>query len=242
MACYIKALIKVTNHPEDFRNGLLYMNELRHYTKCEEVELNDTKEATSAEIRYFNHIFQFVELSDLNKPVFCMYGLYGGKHDDIEGISLPKKMSKFGKYAVIITDVSAFLKKLHSAGLEYSRIFYYQKNANLTDPEYRIRYNPVYRKTHSFRYQSEFRIVNQKVQLVRNSSEKYIDYKNWIKIDDDHTVVNIGDLSDITSEVIPIEQLLSPNKYKAHITINWNEVKSHPLYIKLGNKKRGIIK
>ena len=45
---YIKALVKVTSqyeYAQNFRDGKLWMNELRFFTKCEQKELGDAKEA-----------------------------------------------------------------------------------------------------------------------------------------------------------------------------------------------------
>ena len=43
---YIKALVKVTSqyeYAQNFRDGRLWMNELRFFTKCEQKELGDAR-------------------------------------------------------------------------------------------------------------------------------------------------------------------------------------------------------
>ena len=54
---YIKALVKVTSqyeYAQNFRDGKLWMNELRFFTKCEQKELGDAKEARGITFSFLN--------------------------------------------------------------------------------------------------------------------------------------------------------------------------------------------
>ena len=220
---YIKALVKVTSeesYAEDFRNGKLYMNELRYFTKCEKRELEDKLETRAASIVYQKMYINFIDAMELCRPVFCMYGLYDTKHGNTQFVSICDKMKHLGKYAVVITNVAEFLRRLDRTGVEYSPIKY--QNIDKRDPDSLMPYNPIYRKIEYFKYQQEFRIVKPNLYLTRNSIEKYSKFPTS---DDDHYKLFVPEgLQDITSPILPIEQLLFPTRYDVDLTVDWNSV------------------
>lgn len=220
---YIKALVKVTSkegYAEDFRNGKLYMNELRYFTKCEKRELEDKLEGRAASICYQNVCINLIESMELCRPVFCMYGLYDTKFGNTQFISISDKMRYFGEYAVVITNVAEFLRRLDQIGVEFSPIKY--QNVDKYNLDSRIPYNPIYRKVEYFKYQQEFRLVKPDLYLTKNSTEKYSEFHT---LDDDHLELFVpGGLQDITSPVLPIEQLLLPKRYDIDLTVDWERV------------------
>lgn len=220
---YVKALVKVTSeksYAEDFRNGKLYMNELRYFTKCEKKELEDKLEGRAASIIYNNMRFNLVDAMELCRPVFCMYGLYDTKYRNTHVVSICNKMQCFGKYAVVITNVAEFLKRLDRAGVEYSLIKYQNVDKHSLDSQ--IPYNPIYRKIEYFKYQQEFRLVKPDLYLTKNSVDKYSGLQT---LDDDHFELFVSEgLQDITSPVIPIEEILMPKQYAIDLTVDWDSV------------------
>ena len=69
-----------------------------------------------------------------------------------------------------------------------------------------------------FKYQSEFRILDDRIYLTKNSPQKY---ESLATIDDDHNVIEIvNGLRDITSEILPIEEMLNPNRCKVQLSVN----------------------
>lgn len=221
---YIKALVKVTSkkeYAEDFRNGNLWMNELRFFRNCEDSEMGDQKEARSGTSKYGYTTVNYFELSDLCRPVFCLYGVYDTKHGNTEFVSLPLKMKTFGKYAVIVTDVEKFLERIQSKDLECGPVKY--EKMDISNKDYKTPYKPCFHKDDYFRYQSEFRLLHKSLLLTGNSEEKY---EGWTTLDETHFLCSIdGGLSDITSEVIDIDKLLNPNRFRVHLSVNWDKLK-----------------
>ena len=120
---YIKALVKVTSqyeYAQNFRDGKLWMNELRFFTKCEQKELGDAKEARGTTFSFLNHTYHLINNQDLCRPIFCLYGVYDTKHGNTSFISIPEKMKAFGTYAVVVTDVEEFLNRLRRVPLIFS--------------------------------------------------------------------------------------------------------------------------
>ena len=71
---YIKALVKVTSqyeYAQNFRDGKLWMNELRFFTKCEQKELGDAKEARGTTFSFLNHTYHLINNQDLCRPIFA---------------------------------------------------------------------------------------------------------------------------------------------------------------------------
>lgn len=223
MKKYIKGLVKITSRKcfaQDFRDGKLYMNELRYFTKCEQRELEDPAEARAATLFYKNLQVNIAEESLLCTPVFCMYGLYDSKYGGTHTVSICPKMKAFGEYAVVVTDAHQFFKRLTETGLEFSPIKYQDPDRN--DIDSRIPYMPIYRKLEYFNYQQEFRIMKPNLWLTKNSEEKF---DGCTTKDEDHYEHMIpGGLHDITSEIIPIEQILQPNKVNVDLSVEWDRM------------------
>ena len=223
MKKYIKGLVKVTSkecYAKNFRDGKLYMNELRYYTKCEQRELGDKLEGRSLTIYANNVPIQCIDSMALCFPVFCMYGLYDSKYGNTKFVSICPKMKAFGKYAVVVTDVQKFLERIEATGLEFSPVKYQNPDKNNYDS--RIPFRPEYRKVKYFKYQQEFRIRKPDLLLTKNSKEKYEGLETK---DEDHYEHFIpGGLHDITSEIIPIEKILQPNKHSVELSVDWENM------------------
>lgn len=223
MKKYIKGLVKITSqkcYAQDFRDGKLYMNELRYFTKCEQRELEDKAEGRSGTIFLENRRIDIVDPMMLCIPIFCMYGLYDSKYGGTHSVSICPKMKAFGEYAVVVTDAHQFFEQLTETGLEFSPIKYQDPDRN--DIDSRIPYTPIYRKLEYFNYQQEFRIMKPNLWLTKNSEEKY---DGCMTKDEDHYEHMIpGGLHDITSEIIPIEQILQPNKVNVDLSVEWDRM------------------
>ena len=154
---YIKALVKVTSqyeYAQNFRDGKLWMNELRFFTKCEQKELGDAKEARGTTFSFLNRTYHLINNQDLCRPIFCLYGVYDTKHGNTIFISIPEKMKAFGTYAVVVTDVEEFLNRLRRVPLIFSPIDY--QELDLHDPNSKTPFRPYFHKGKYFKYQSEF--------------------------------------------------------------------------------------
>ena len=124
-------------------------------------------------------------------------------------------MKAFGEDAVVVTDVQKFLNRIEKTGIEFNPEKYQDPNKNNYDS--RVRFKPEYRKFEYFKYQQEFRIEKPNLLLTKNSKEKYDGLETK---DEDHYEHFIpGGLHDITSEIIPIEQLLQPNKWNINLVV-----------------------
>ena len=142
---YIKALVKVTSqyeYAQNFRDGKLWMNELRFFTKCEQKELGDAKEARGTTFSFLNHTYHLINNQDLCRPIFCLYGVYDTKHGNTSFISIPEKMKAFGTYAVVVTDVEEFLNRLRRVPLIFSPIDY--QELDLHDPNSKTPFRPYF--------------------------------------------------------------------------------------------------
>ena len=221
---YIKALVKVTSqyeYAQNFRDGKLWMNELCFFTKCEQKELGDAKEARGTTFSFLNHTYHLINNQDLCRPIFCLYGVYDTKHGNTSFISIPEKMKAFGTYAVVVTDVEEFLNRLRRVPLIFSPIDY--QELDLHDPNSKTPFRPYFHKGKYFKYQSEFRILDDRIYLTKNSPQKY---ESLATIDDDHNVIEIvNGLQDITSEILPIEEILNPNQCKVSLSVNWENLR-----------------
>lgn len=225
---YIKALIKITpnlNYAKDFRDGKLWMNRLAFFHGLEKKEIGDKNEGRALSFRTFILMVNMVDASSLCTPIFCLYAIYGDNRTNTI-IQLPKKMLKFGRYAVIVKDVGLFLTRIQKAGLEFSPVYYYPVHPNTNDLDFRIPFRPEYRKLHEFQYQSEFRLVRKRTLLTKDNAEKY----NWLSgvevFDEDHYVAQIeGGLSDITTEILQTKSLVCPRNRKMRLNTDWNRVR-----------------
>ena len=132
-----------------------------------------------------------------------------------------KKMKAFGTYAVVVTDVEEFLNRLRRVPLIFSPIDY--QELDLHDPNSKTPFRPYFHKGKYFKYQSEFRILDDRIYLTKNSPQKY---ESLATIDDDHNVIEIvNGLQDITSEILPIEEMLNPNRCKVQLSVNWENLR-----------------
>ena len=224
MKKYIKGLVKVTSkecYAKDFRDGKLYMNELRYFRECEQRELEDKLEGRSLTIYANNTPIHCIDPMALCFPVFCMYGLYDSKYGGTKSVSICPKMKAVGKYAVVVTNVQEFLRRIEKTGLEFSPVKYQNSDKNNFDS--RVPFRPEYRKVEYFKYQKEFRIKKPDLLLTKNSTEKYDGLET--KDEDHYEHFTPGGLHNITSEIIPIEQILQPNKLNIKLVVeNWENV------------------
>ena len=59
--------------------------------------------------------------------------------------------------------------------------------------------------------------------ILLNSPLKY---ESLETIDDDHNIIKIANgLQDITSEILPIEEMLNPNRCKVQLSVNWENLR-----------------
>lgn len=226
---YIKALVKVTDslqYAEDFRNGKLYMNELRYFINCEKSEMGDPQEAIARRSQHnfrvadqqHKFLINYQDTSLFTSPVFCLYTICDSKFGNAEFVSINhKKMRAFGKHAVVVTDVTKFCEKLRDKSLEFSPVNYYPDS-------YRGGlYNAIYNKLDIFAYQKEFRICDPNITLIMNydSRNSLIGKEGFV--DADHSVIELGSMKEFTSEILNTDDLIFPQKVNCPLTISWNK-------------------
>lgn len=233
---YIKALIKVTQtrqYAQDFRDGKLWMNRLAFFNGLDKKEIGDRNEGRAFSFQYFNCLVNTIDISTLSMPVFCLYAVYGNNRTSMI-VQIPEKMLTFGKYAVVITNVSSFFIRLQQAGLEFSPVYYYPVYPDINDIDFRIPFCPEYRKLHEFQYQSELRIIRRRTLLTKGNVEKYEWLSGFEAIDDDHYVAQIQEgLNDITTKILHTESLVFPRSRKIQVSTDWRNVRrqDHIKYI-----------
>ena len=79
--------------------------------------------------------------------------------------------------------------------------------------------------------------------ILLNSPLKY---ESLETIDDDNNVIEIANgLQDITSEILPIEEILNPNQCKVSLSVNWENLRfqdfvlyNNPLLAELQGMKK----
>jgi hypothetical protein len=203
--CAILLKLGRKEHLETLRNGLLYMNTLAYFNKLEaDSARSDEYEGTDS-ILQPQHVRHFiiepnvpgvsphrVNPQDLDGPlrwsrnrtsacnVFCMFSIT----EPIVGPVFPEGYEWFGDHFVIFTDTPEFLTRvglaLQSQGLRGCRgmVEYYDESEYSGE-------TGRFRKRSRFAYQREFRII----------VEPGLDGPRCFEI---------GDLTDITSEVTPL--------------------------------------
>jgi hypothetical protein len=203
--CWILLKLGQKEHLEMLRKGLLYMNTLDYFNKLEEdLARSDQYEGTDS-ILQPQHIKSFVietkvpgfefhrvNPQELCGPIrvgrfatsacnlFCMVSI----NEPIVGPIFPKCREWFGDHFVLFTDVPAFLDRVATAARTQrlnaeGRLVEYYDESEYSGQTGR------FRKRNRFAYQREFRVIVEPGLDGPRSFE-------------------IGDLSDITSEVTPL--------------------------------------
>jgi hypothetical protein len=192
---------------EEFRKGILYMNELDYFITFEEnCKLrNDVEEGLTAiyqakgggvfrkdgkgESAYLGTItdrLRYRENYSMTQNIFCMYALQIQPTKQ----SVDKRNLKFGDTFIFISDPSEFLDRVKfTAEKEGIKIFH--KLVEYVDPEEYSGHLGPFRKFSEFSYQNEFRIlVCQELP--------------------GHYKLDIGDISNITEQgVLTLQNLNS---------------------------------
>lgn len=181
-----------------------------------------------------------IDILALRKKIFCLSAIEYYKPRRACLIPSPK-MKEFGKYAVIITDVEAFIKRVHTAFEMYRR----EKGASYCLAYDRVSYDvdfngnqrfDEFHKSRSYSWQNEFRISLDfsDGKYSRAMLEDVTDfakalYPGKIEINDDPVFLSdrmyfeIGDIRDIC-QVIEINDL-----YNGALSFN---IKNEPMAIK----------
>lgn len=202
--CWTLLKLGHREHLEMLRKGLLYMNTLDYFNKLEDPARGDPFEGADSilqpqhiesfviETKVLGLEFHLVNPQQLGGPVrvgllktsacnlFCLYSI----HEPVVGSVFPQYREWFGDHFVLFTDVSEFLNRVETAGrrqgltLQGRLVEYYDESEYSGE-------TGRFRKRNRFAYQNEFRIV----------AEPGLDGPRQFEI---------GDLSDITSEVTPL--------------------------------------
>lgn len=203
--CWILLKLGQKEHLEMLRKGLLYMNTLDYFNKLEEDPARSDQYEGTDSILQPQHIRDFVietkvpgfefhrvDPRQLSGPfrvarlktsacnVFCMCSI----NEPVVGSVFPKRYEWFGDHFVLFTDVSAFLSRIETAarrqGLTVQgRLVEYYDESEYSGQTGR------FRKRSRFAYQKEFRIT---AEPGLNGPRHF----------------EIGNLTDITSEVTPL--------------------------------------
>ncbi|MGD0342976.1 MAG: hypothetical protein ABSA76_14845, partial [Bacteroidales bacterium] len=170
MKYYIAALIKFTDHPCDFLGGNLYCHNINYFREMEFKQIHRQYEGTALSKKKNNIEINFVITDPF--PAFCMYSVEVKSQNKPHIQITDERLKKFGKYAVIVTDVKEFLKRIN----QYQPKFLYQsvRYINYDDQEKKsiLNYEPITIKYDYFRYEHEFRIFSYKYLLLKETLDK----------------------------------------------------------------------
>lgn len=197
-----------------FREGHLYAKTLGYYRKLEEEtgdeEIGDGYEAMihvneaiiripeTGEEQVLND--ELIKTSHSDDHVFCMFGIYPQLETFAFSEKQKEKMLSFGDTALIILDSDEFINRVIKTaernGLKayFNGVKYYDPSydsANMIVDLMKGMWNVAFWKRKSYTYQQEARFV-----FVSD------------KPGEDHVILDIGDITDIT-EVVPARQVLN---------------------------------
>lgn len=239
---YVRALIKITSkekYAQDFRNGKLFMNNLKYFIKCEKEELGDDFETTASVIRFSNSSTDniinllFKEETDQYIPAFCMFALTSDKFGFKNYIKLNnEKLNRFGDYAVVVKNVDSFLEKLKAHSLYQASLIKYIDFFNLPSVDRLAIFNPVVKKHKSFAHQSEFRIYSPSIRISMDTDLSHIFKDNYKR--ENSLCLEIGDLSTITSKIYSTAELLNGVK---DLTLEKSSISTETKNLDLTTKK-----
>ena len=194
-------------HMEEFRTGLLYMNTLSYFCELEaDTARADRREGVDYIIQTTDLGESYIETGiphicrisifpeDLAGPItismnrtrrcnlFCLYAL----RKPVKNFLFPREHDWFGDSVVLITNTQEFLNRVSIAAAEQKLtvgggpVAYYDENS----------YSGAvgrFKKPSSFAHQNEYRIT---IETEGNEAFRF----------------QLGDISDITSEVIPLDR------------------------------------
>ncbi len=217
--------IKFTNFADDLIKGNIYLNPLEYYRGIEKVisgKLDENENRNTAINDYLEGSVASINPKDLGKfgldwddelkdalvgnvhllsedlkylKVFCLYSFVFDNENKI-AIKPSQKINLFGnKYAVIINDTGAFIRRIinclkNSKG--YDKIVAFKGEfVRYYENDEKTKLLSVFNKTNDFEWEHEFRFIfPEKAQNL------------------DPIVLQIGDISDITT-VITVEDFLN---------------------------------
>jgi hypothetical protein len=223
MPCYYGFKFGSKDNLNDLRNGHLYMKNLGYYVN-EELQTGIRGRGDKYEALMFysdivkaydpeTHVLLFTGKAevrnnkDTKKPVFCM--MAKNIFQNPISLNFPQLTTKVifdlkllddfsekgaNTYMIIFTDLPEFFRRVEEAikpqNIRLFRDFVKYRDTNaLWKTENGIEYNDVFCKRECFRHQEEYRILLDTIV-------------------DDHFDINIGDISDITSNVIGSENIV----------------------------------
>jgi len=228
---YIVALVKVFKEKawaENFRNGQLYMNPISYFIKSDQEQVADPSEATAIALKFkaeighqqHNYSVRIIDTHSTYNPVFCMYAVYSSDYNRDGKIRLlSDKMKEFGKYAVVVNNVRAFLEKIteKEKQLDYSCVKY----INFSTIKEDAIFYPILKKNLAYEHQKEFRIFSDTILVQSNYTDAEKDELDSLKfVDSDHYDGFIDDINDITSGVLYTDELI--NGVNLNLSIGWN--------------------
>ena len=226
----IYCLIKICereSYADDFLSGCMYMNRLRYFTQIEDHDQRSDKYEGLTSWMQPNQIQLFIKdhlitdiihpltirkKQDENCPILCLYTIHSGPYHSIneDNIIEFKKCIKvkdivrsFGDSAVLITNVTEFLKRFRSTaqkkgiGFEASLVEYFSYDSH--NPNFD---RPGFHKLKKYSDQNEYRI---KLYLDDDLETPYR--------------IEIGDLSDIAVKMTTNDllaknvEIIFPNQF-----------------------------
>jgi hypothetical protein len=162
-----------SRHIEQFAQGLLFMNTLKHFVEIETSSLRmDSHEGTSHMLRGDGAILQvevnrqFTPIGEIQGPiryqpdilmnanVFCMHALRENAPDTF----VDPRNFDFGDTFAVITDFDEFVRRVRAAALGTGQELQWNLVEYIDETSY-VGPVGVFKKVSSFAYQSEFRMV-----------------------------------------------------------------------------------
>lgn len=188
---------------DSFLHGTVYMNELKYFVDLEKQELNDivgdeyenTIKSTAYQTPYGMPLNLVIKNGYCKSYVFCMYKANIKENGTVD-FKDEEKLKKFGNSGLWIKNMNEFTKRIEKAAVigNYSimmdNVVYYDDSEALP---LEVMESSVEKQTFAFckrkrfEYQNEYRfVINRVINELPN---------------EDHMILNIGDIGDIAQKV-----------------------------------------
>lgn len=183
--------------------GMVYMKELQYYVDLEKKEQNDIV-GDALENAVFSKAYETpsgIPCNLILKNDFCksfVFCIYEANLDDDRSIIIHEtdKIKKFGDYALWIKHMDQFINRIQLAAsksyynITNGKVNYYDDSEEVSIEGMRSvsdKGTYAFAKRKKYKYQNEYRfVINTKLDEIPN---------------EDHLILDIGDISDITQKI-----------------------------------------
>lgn len=196
-----------------FLHGTVYMKELKYFVDLEKQECNEIVgdeyenaiKSTAYQTPYGMPLNLSIKNESCKSYVFCMYKA-NIREDGTVYLKNEESIKEFGASGLWIKNMREFIKRIEKAAtinnytVLMEDVFYYDDSENIT-PEvmnsFVEKQTIAFCKRRKYNYQNEYRfVINSTIGELST---------------DDHIILNIGDISDITQKV-KLQELIDGTK------------------------------